>query len=116
MIAPPDHFSDSCELVLSEDGEPVLYVRGERDVSNVEQLVACVELILTRGAQPRLTIDLSDVTFIDACTIGALLDLQCDGRERGCAVHVQNVPAKLRRVLAAAGDGALGLSEQQSDE
>jgi Anti-anti-sigma regulatory factor (antagonist of anti-sigma factor) len=92
MIAPPDHFRDSCELVLSEDGGPVLYVRGERDVSNVEQLVACVELILTRCAKPRLTIDLSGATFIDACTIGALLDLQHDGRDRGCAVQVRNVP------------------------
>lgn len=111
MIAPPDHFPDSCELVLSEGGEPVLYVRGERDVSNVEQLVACVELILSRCATPRLTIDLSGISFIDACTVGALLDLQQDGRERGCKIQVRNLPARLRRVLAIAGDGALGLCE-----
>ena len=51
------------------------------------------------------------MTFIDACTISALLDAQCDGRERGCTVRVRNVPAKLRRVLAAAGDGALDLCD-----
>lgn len=111
MTAAPDQVPASCELVLVEDGEPVLYVRGERDVSNVEELVACAGLILSRCSKPRLTIDLSDVTFIDACTISALLDVQCDGRERGCTVRVRNVPAKLRRVLAVAGDGALDLCE-----
>lgn len=99
MIAAAEQFGDSCQLAHSGAGRPVLYVRGERDLSNVEEITACARQVLCRSGNPGLAIDLAGVSFIDACTIGALIELHRVGRERGCRVSLRNAPEPVHRVL-----------------
>jgi anti-anti-sigma factor len=59
----------SIELVESEP--PVLYVRGELDISTAEQLRAGLEAAVL--AEPTLQVDMAGVTFIDAAGLQVLM-------------------------------------------
>ena len=66
-------------------------VVGDLDVSSVDLL----RLVLQPYAGRRVTMDLSDVTFIDATGLNALLAV----RRADTALEVINTPASVRRVF-----------------
>jgi anti-anti-sigma factor len=68
--------SGSVELLrtrLVEGDPPVLQVEGEMDLSTAEQLRAAMDEAL--GADPKVVVDLSGVTFCDAGGLRAILQV-----------------------------------------
>ena len=57
---------------LQSGGVVVLAIRGQADLHTVPELRAAFATVIESGAK-RLVVDLSETTFIDSMTIGALL-------------------------------------------
>ncbi len=62
-------------------------LEGEWDLTTAPELIAIAQRLTAQGQH--LIIDLSEVTFIDASTVRALLEADRLARERGCDLVVQ---------------------------
>jgi anti-anti-sigma factor len=82
----------------------VVAFSGEIDMAVAEEVNAALETWPSAGGP--VTIDLSDVTFIDSAGIGALLRAAAALGERGCIiVHGANGPVKKVFELTGVGSG-----------
>lgn len=74
-------------------GNPVVAFSGEIDMAVAEEVSAALETWTSAGGP--VTVDLSDVTFIDSAGIGVLLRAAAELSERGCIiVHGARGPVK----------------------
>jgi len=73
---------------------------GERDVSNVEQTQVRLEQELLAGRQ--LTVDTSELSFMDSQGLRMLIELGEQGAANGWPIVVVNCPEAVRRVLGIA--------------
>ena len=90
--------SDELEVrvVPTPTGATVL-VAGEIDRANADQLRAELDVAARSGG--RLTVDLTEVTYLDSSGIAVLFDLRADGVDR----LVAGEACRVRRVLGIAG-------------
>jgi anti-sigma B factor antagonist len=80
------------------DGEMVISIAGELDMSNVDVVRAQVEPLL--GANPTsLVFDLSELSFMDSSGIALLVQVA----SRVTAISLRHVPELIERVLEATG-------------
>ncbi len=92
-----------------ERRSPVLHLEGELDLAVAEELEQQL-LHALRGADERLCIDLSEVTYIDSSSVRALLRAAAIAHDRGKRVQVTSASGISRRVLELAGvEDLLGL-------
>jgi anti-anti-sigma factor len=92
-----------CEIGTALAGEPVVVtVRGEVDLATAPQLEASVTQVFTTDAGS-VVLDLAGMTFIDSSGLRVLVALSNDGRERGTALSLRNVPRHADRVLDLTG-------------
>ena len=86
---------------------PVVAITGEVDVSNAARLrSALFDIVHTRP--PVVVLDIAELTFLDACGLGALLEIHhwlCDGGSQGLAVR--NPTPIVRRLLQITGHDSL---------
>jgi anti-anti-sigma factor len=80
------------------DGEIVVSIAGELDMSNVEVVRAQLEPLLAVNP-PSLVFDLSELTFMDSSGIALLVQAAA----RVEAISLRHVPALIQRVLRATG-------------
>jgi anti-anti-sigma factor len=89
------------ELVrLEEEGSPSFRLIGELDASNIKDVRARL-LDELRGAD-RLTLDTSELTFMDSQGLHMLIDLGREAAERQTHVILVNCSRQVRRLLAVA--------------
>jgi anti-anti-sigma factor len=95
-IAPPDAPPPAGGCHVEPGG---FRIHGEVDASNVDQLVAALAARL--AVQPRLTLDLVELSFLDVGTVRALYRLvrEHDGAE----LTVRNASPSVRRCLELTG-------------
>ena len=78
---------------------PVVLLSGELDVAAAPHLRAC----LLERADQYVTLDFSDVTFVDSTAIGILLAATKRMREAGGALVLHGVQPRQLRVLRITG-------------
>lgn len=87
--------------------DPHLVLRGEVDVSTVVALRTAVDE-LARPQLERLTLDFSEVTFMDSTGLGWLAGLA----RNGCSVSLQSVSPSIRKLLGITGiDGVVSVAD-----
>ncbi|MGE0796388.1 MAG: STAS domain-containing protein [Acidimicrobiia bacterium] len=95
------------------DGKDRLALRGELDRFGARMLLAA---FAARPVAEDLVLDLTELTFIDAGGLGALVRLNRELHGRGRRLELAGPAANVRRVLAVTGlDRAFGLAEADTD-
>jgi anti-anti-sigma factor len=92
---------------------PVVELRlaGELDVASAPELDHALDRVLLEGCT-LLTLDLTEVSFMDAAGVGALVRTQQRLRETGGAMRLICGSREPRRILRLCGmEGAFDLSE-----
>jgi len=91
-----DSLNDPFSLTVEDDGQNVVvFLRGELDIATAPQLHEC----LTEYARRSITLDFSDVTFMDSSGVAAL----ATARNRRSRLLLRGVGPVQRRVLEATG-------------
>ncbi len=90
----------------AQGADITLAVTGEVDVSNASELRAQVDAVLTDGFTGQLTVDLSQVPYIDSTGIGVLVGAAHRAQEAGASLAVANPQKNVERVLGLLGVGA----------
>lgn len=103
----PDCFGWSQRCV---DGTVVVHLAGELDLSTAEELGRRLMAVVESAADTPIVLDLSDVSFIDARSIGLIVGAWSAAKSRGrqlCVDGLHGIPARLfgllglERILAA---------------
>ena len=100
----------SIDVSLRDDGNTVIRVGGELDLSSVPQLRSCLSDLVNRG-ELNLVLDLSDVTFCDSTALGVFVGAHRRVVASGGHIEFHRPPASLRNLLVVSGlDQILHLS------
>lgn len=93
IVSPP--------AVVAADGAAVATVclSGELDLGAGDDLRAAVLGAITTQPTTSVVVDLADVTFIDAVTVGILLDAHFLARQRSVTFRVTGAHGVVQRVL-----------------
>ena len=86
------------ERVVDEDGDPVVRISGELDLSNVDEMRRVVDPIVAESPA-RLVFELSDLQFMDSSAITVFLQAAA----RVGRVELRNAGATVRRIVEATG-------------
>lgn len=91
-----------------DGAETVVRLIGELDVASAYDVRALISTALDRPGLTTLSLDLSDLNFIDSTGLGALTALREAAREKGVDVRVQGTAAaRVQRVFDITGVGQL---------
>ena len=88
----------SSEPAIRDDGAYVVTLRGELDIANAADLGAVLSEAVARN--PHVIADLSDLTFIDCASLGALVRARTQAREAGGDLVLARARGRVWRVLA----------------
>jgi anti-anti-sigma factor len=92
----------------------VVWLAGELDIASAEELRRVLATVVRSGAAARVLLDMRDVRFIDAHSIGLIVEASIAAQAGGRALQVHapsGVPARLFQILGLgsmlvrAGDG-----------
>jgi anti-anti-sigma factor len=90
-------------MVHSADGT-VVHLTGEVDLAATDMLRALLRRQTAGLVRPRrISVDLSNVTFLDATSLGVLLQAQDQARAEGTDLVVCNAQDFVRRILDLTG-------------
>lgn len=81
----------------------VLRLAGELDLDSVSELRLHAEAELAAGRCRTLAIDMAELTFIDSTGLGLLVELRRTAAASQITFELQNVPARVVRVISIAG-------------
>lgn len=84
------------------DGQAVVLLRGDLDMSSAERFGEVTRLLHSNGT-PKLVIDLSELDFVDSSGLREFVVAQRRQREIGGEVVLHAPKAKIRRVLEIVG-------------
>ena len=88
----------------TEEAEGTLRLRLKGELDLIAATSSIAQSILTRTGPPvNIVVDLHDVTFIDSCGIGFLLQLRRRAEQAGVRMTVVDVSGPAWRTLDAAG-------------
>lgn len=109
---PPEAYvdADAGSTLLSQTHEGdrlVVHLRGELDLSCRDQLARELDGMLVATAGATLQLDLAEVTFLDAATLGVLARVSVRARERGTAIVVSSLQPLHRRIFEIAPCGSV---------
>jgi anti-anti-sigma factor len=90
------------ESAAGANGERVLLLCGELDLSNASSMIAHV-IDCDLAAGESLVLDLSGVTFVDSSGLIALLHAEDYLNGRSCHFALRSLTSQVRRVLELAG-------------
>lgn len=93
----------------------LLRPEGELDLDTVETIAWGVDEAIRRGCS-LVGVDLWDVTFIDCCGIGALVEARCRLEAAGSHLWVTGLNPQVWRIMRLTGTDALfGVAELSRD-
>jgi anti-anti-sigma factor len=84
------------------DGEPVVRLRGELDLSTAPELARVLDALL-EGEVADVALDISGLSFIDSSGISALITAQQDLHKRGRRLSVRSPRPTAVKVFEIAG-------------
>ncbi|HEY0516937.1 MAG TPA: STAS domain-containing protein [Solirubrobacteraceae bacterium] len=87
---------------LDEDGGRTLRLRGELDISSVQQLERLVQETCADGAA-RLRLDLRELSFIDSSGIAAIVQASSVCEEQGLDFELLEGPPAVQRLFVLTG-------------
>lgn len=87
----------------TSNGTVRLVASGEIDICNVDRVRATIESILSEPATRSLTLDLTDLRYIDSAGVSALIFGLRVGQRYGTAFSVVNPRGEVLRVLRILG-------------
>lgn len=90
------------EARRTDDGQALLFLAGEVDLSHVDALEATASSALDE-APSRLVVDLAKVSFVDSSVLGALLRIQRAAEGRGTQFFLRRPAPLVQRVLRLTG-------------
>jgi anti-anti-sigma factor len=94
-------------MIVLADGAPVrVILRGEIDLASHDLLRQVLEDVLN-GSDGDVRVDVTQLRFCDAGTVGALIATEAQLRMVGRRLTVGEVPERIRRVLELADAGWL---------
>lgn len=80
-----------------EPSAAVIHVAGEIDLSNAPELQTL--LLDAIGEDPRIVVDLTDVSFLDACGLGVLVSAKRRAERAGGLMYLTCVHGACKRVI-----------------
>ena len=86
------------ETVESEQGIPVLHIRGEIDLHTCPQLRTALREQMDAGKY-HLVLDLSEVPYLDSAALGVLVDAVRRAREQNGGLHLVQVTPFVQRAF-----------------
>lgn len=86
------------ERLADENGEPVVRISGELDLSNVDEMRRIVDPVVAENPS-RLVFELSELQFMDSSAITVFLQAAA----RVERVELRNAGATVRRIVEATG-------------
>ena len=92
----------SIDVSLRPDGQSVIKVAGELDLSSVPQLRSCLSDLVNRG-DINLVLDLSGVTFCDSTALGVFVGAHRRVQASGGHIEFHKPPSSLRNLLVVSG-------------
>ena len=95
--------------VRPADGRTVVHLSGELDIAAGRTVGEALGRAANLGA-PTTVIDVSRVTFIDACVIGLIIKARSSATERGALLGVSGVAGHVAELFAVLGLGDLVLT------
>ena len=84
------------------DGRTLLFMLGEFDLGNVEELAAAVDGELARGVR-HVDVDISGTAFLDSAVLHALLEARGRVEAGGGGLRIVGASSAARRVFELAG-------------
>ena len=91
-------------IAVTRDGDhATARLAGEFDMSATFIVEPALERALAEPGVRALTVDLSDLSFIDSTAIGILLRLDSEAKARGTELSIVPAPAAVHRVFEVAG-------------
>ena len=97
-----------CELVSRrEDQSLKLVIAGELDMAATFRLEPELDRLLDAPDLLRLECDLAGVSFVDSSGLGLLLAMRERAQQRGIAMAIVSVSARVQRILEVSGIGAV---------
>jgi anti-sigma B factor antagonist len=84
------------------DRDPVVLLRGEVDAGVSLEVVRTLSRIIDDGVS-RVTVDLTDVTFIDSAGMNALVRTHVHGNALGTRLRIRGATGTARRALEICG-------------
>jgi anti-anti-sigma factor len=81
----------------------VIEVRGELDSGTSEELLKTFRSIVAENPDASITLDLSDVSFIDSAGTRTVILLQREARDRGVSATIAAPPTDVTELLRTAG-------------
>jgi anti-anti-sigma factor len=90
-------------ILIRDDDELTAAVSGEFDMAATFTLEPALERAMEAPELRRLTLDLSDVTFIDSTGIGVVLWLAAELETRDVVLRIVPGPPEVQRVFETAG-------------
>jgi anti-sigma B factor antagonist len=100
MSSPADVAPTSID-VRTRSTSVVVHVAGEFDIGTLPILKQA--LARARQANADVLLDLSEVTFADASSLGVLMDARSALAERGHTIHIVNPAHVVTRLLSITG-------------
>ena len=104
------------EVRSAPQGQTVIAVRGEIDLTVSEELFTTVTCAASTSGAAELVIDLDAVEFLDSSGISALVRAHTALAESGTRLHVAGGSGHVRRVLAVSGVEPLLCRDPASDD
>lgn len=103
------------ETTALDEGGLLVSAVGEVDVSCASELRDAIDAALATDGVASVTVDLSQVPYIDSTGIGVLVGSAHRAAEASCGFAVEGPQRNVRRVLDMLGISAeLGLSEPEA--
>jgi anti-anti-sigma factor len=94
--------SDSVTVTVDDD-RATAALSGDFDMAATFTIEPALERALEDPGVSALTLDLSDVSFIDSTGIGVLFRVEAEARSRGVALAIVPGPREVQRVFEIAG-------------
>jgi anti-anti-sigma factor len=105
-VSDPPSLSPEFALVVSPPGPgrpSAIAVHGELDSGTCPELMEAVRSVLAGPPGARLTLDLSQMTFVDSAGTRALILIEREAREGGVALEVRPPAEQVTELLRTAG-------------
>jgi anti-anti-sigma factor len=96
--------SRSDSVTVTVQGErATAQLAGDFDMAATFTVEPALERVIAEPGLSAMTLDLSDLEFIDSTGIGVLFRLEAEARSRGVALSIVPGPREVQRVFEVAG-------------
>ncbi|MBV8431152.1 MAG: STAS domain-containing protein, partial [Solirubrobacterales bacterium] len=90
-------------VTTPEAEEPVIHVSGELDSGTSEELLDTFRTVLNAGRARTITLDMSQVSFIDSAGTRSVIMLEREAGEQGVALAIAEPAQEVTELLRTAG-------------